>query len=106
MNTSSSSSMIIPQPHNVLSDSMPVATQSTSESGIYYQTVSEAAILQALQSTITDEATTTPTTSSTSETLTSTNVNSNDKQTSGTTSSTALMNVIGNLSATQMLMVN
>lgn len=103
MNTSSSS-MTIPQPHNVLSDSIPVATQSTSESGIYYQTVSEAAILQALQSTITDEATTTPTTSSTSETLT-TNVNSNDKQTNGTTSSTALMNVLGNLSATQMLMM-
>ena len=90
-------------------------TSSASEAGsLFYQSVSEAALLQALQNTLTGEgnATATPLSTAMTETVSIPNVtmsvSGNDKQISagqGTPSSNALMGLLGNLSAAQLLMV-
>ncbi len=83
------------------------AVSTASEtSSMFYQSVSEAALLQALQSTLTGEGNATPlSTITTSETDTST-VCGNDKNVQGQGVQTALMNFLGSLSAAQLLMVS
>ncbi len=87
--------------------------------GLFYQTVSETALLQALQSTLTVEGSvTTPSLStvvtgtssvdsvSNGPSLTTTSTGSNsDKDGQAASSQAALMSLLGNLSATQLLMV-
>ena len=90
-------------------------TSTNETTGLFYQAVSEAALLQALQSTITGDGLTTTSSSassSSSSEVTSTPImtslaNNGDKQetSQGAGSQAALMNLLGNLSATQLLMV-
>ena len=98
---------------------VPTISQSSNSetNGLFYQTVSEAALLQALQSTLTMEGnTTTPSLSTVtsnsyiesvnapvvSASISATNIDK-EGQTSG--SQAGLTGLLGNLSATQLLMV-